>query len=62
MKTFLILVLVLSIIFIPLATIWALNTLFQLGIAYTTQTWLAVVVLQMVTFGGVNSTIRQKSK
>lgn len=29
----------------PLAVIWALNTLFGLGIAYTFWTWLAVLVL-----------------
>ena len=29
----------------PLATIWALNTLFGLGIAYTFKTWLAALVL-----------------
>jgi len=31
----------------------ALNTLFGLGIALTFWTWLSVVWLQMVTFGGV---------
>ncbi len=30
---------------VPLAVIWALNTLFSLGIAYTVWTWLAVIVL-----------------
>jgi hypothetical protein len=34
----------------PLAVIWAVNTLFSLGIAYTFWTWLAVVVLT-ATFG-----------
>ena len=29
----------------PLAIIWALNTLFQTGLAYTFWNWLAVVVL-----------------
>lgn len=29
----------------PIATIWAINTLFATGIAYTFYTWLAVVVL-----------------
>lgn len=29
----------------PLAAIWAVNTLFGLGIAYTFWNWLAVVVL-----------------
>lgn len=30
----------------PLLVIWSLNTLFGLGIAYTIQTWAAVVLLQ----------------
>lgn len=34
----------------PLAVIWALNTLFSLGIAYTFWNWLAVVVLQSFVF------------
>jgi hypothetical protein len=29
----------------PLAVVWSLNTLFAMGIAYTWQTWLAVMVL-----------------
>jgi len=37
-------------IFWPLVVIWALNTLFALGIAYTFWTWLAVLVLTL-TFG-----------
>jgi hypothetical protein len=31
----------------PLLTIWSLNTLFGLGIAYTFWTWLAVIFLGM---------------
>lgn len=31
----------------PLAVIWALNTLFQLGIDYTFWNWLAVIVLSV---------------
>lgn len=31
----------------PLAVIWALNTLFQLGIGYTVWNWLAVIVLSV---------------
>jgi len=34
----------------PLAVIWALNTLFSMGIVYTFWTWLAVVVLQTMIF------------
>jgi hypothetical protein len=29
----------------PLAAIWALNTLFAMGIAYTFWNWLAMIVL-----------------
>lgn len=39
----------------PLLAIWALNTLFGLGIAYTFINWLAMVVL--VAFFG-KSTVR----
>lgn len=38
---------VLLIIVGPFAVIWALNTLFGLGIAYTFWTWLAVVIIQL---------------
>ena len=37
--------LILWVFFWPLAVIWALNTLFALGIAYTFWNWLAMVVL-----------------
>jgi len=55
----LILLIVALIILGPLATIWSLNTLFGLGIAYTFWTWLAAVWLSMVTFGSVTSSIRR---
>lgn len=38
-----ILLIIAAIIFGPLASIWALNTLFSLNIAYTFWTWLAMV-------------------
>lgn len=38
--------LVAVIIFSPLIVIWALNTLFLLGIPYTFWTWLATAILQ----------------
>ena len=44
-------VVVLVIIFGPLLTIWSLNTLFGLGIAYTFWTWLATVVLSSILGG-----------
>ena len=34
--------------FQPLAVIWALNTLFAMGIAYTFWNWLAMIVLTAV--------------
>lgn len=34
----------------PLATIWALNTLFTLSIGYTLETWLAVFILQSLIY------------
>ena len=40
-------------VFMPLAGIWALNTLFGLAIGYTWQTWVAVVILTGF-IGGTN--------
>lgn len=37
----------------PLVVIWAVNTLFSFGIAYTFWNWLAVLILTM-TFGKAN--------
>ena len=39
------------IIFWPFAVIWALNTLFGLGIGYTFWTWLAVLVVNLTISG-----------
>ena len=39
------------IIFGPLAIIWALNTLFGLTIAYTFHTWLAALLLSGAVVG-----------
>jgi hypothetical protein len=45
----LIVVVVLGIVFGPLAVIWALNTLFPvLAIPHTFKTWLAILVLSAV--------------
>jgi hypothetical protein len=41
----------LIIVFMPLAIIWALNTLFALSIAYTIKTWLAIFVICFVFNG-----------
>lgn len=51
----LVLTVILWIFLWPLAAIWALNTLFAMGIAYTFWNWLAMVVL--VAFFG-KSTVR----
>jgi hypothetical protein len=34
-------------VFMPLLYIWALNTIFGLAIAYSFETWCAMVLLQM---------------
>jgi multidrug transporter EmrE-like cation transporter len=56
-----IVLLILLIVFSPLITIWSLNTLFNLGIAYTIWTWLATAWLGLVTFGSVTSAINKKN-
>ena len=48
----------LAIIFFPFVVIWALNTLFALGIAYTFWTWLAMVVV--ISFFGTTHTKTKK--
>jgi len=53
-----IIIAILLIIFMPFAIIWAVNTLFGLGIAYTFWTWLATVVLTG-TFGKANVTVKR---
>ena len=40
----------------PLLVIWALNTIFGLGIAYTFWNWLAMIVL-MAVFGKNNMNV-----
>jgi len=49
-------------IFSPFISIWSLNTIFQLGIAYTMQTWLAAIWLMMTTFGSVSSAVNNLKK
>lgn len=41
----------------PLAVLWALNTLFALGLAYTFTNWLAVFVL-IVVLSARNTTVK----
>ena len=50
---------ILMIVFWPFAIIWAINTLAPaMSIPYSFWTWLAVVVLNLSTFGGLHSSIR----
>ena len=44
----------------PFVTIWALNTLFALGIEYNIWTWLASAWIGVTMFGGKIATIRKK--
>ena len=46
----------------PLLTIASLNTLFGLNIAYTVWTYLSVMWLNLVTFGGLGLSIRSLKK
>lgn len=55
-----VLLLILVIIIAPVLTILSLNTLFALGIPLTVWTWLSIVWLQAVTFGGLASRIGDK--
>lgn len=48
------------VIAIPLIQIWALNTLFNLGIQYTVWTWLAAGVLTGTTFGRFTGSVSRK--
>ena len=48
------------IIAFPFAIIWALNTLFSLGIAYSFVNWLAVVVLKLFVFADNVSSNKKK--
>lgn len=46
------------VVFWPFAIIWAANTLFGLGIAYTFWTWLAAMII-MGAFGKTHVNIRK---
>jgi len=54
------LLLLFILVFAPFLTIWSLNVLFGLGIGYTLWTWIAVVWLSTVTFGGIAYNTRSK--
>lgn len=63
MKSLLVFILLLLLVAVtPLITIWAINTVFGLAIAYSFATWLAVCWLNMCTFGGVVASIGNVSK
>lgn len=46
----------------PLLTIAAINTLFATGIAYNFFTWLSMLYLQMISFGGVIAVLKRIEK
>lgn len=46
----------------PFLTVAAVNTLFNLGIAYTFPTWLSVFWLNLTTFGGLSIAVRSLKK
>ena len=57
-KIDLIVVLVMLLFFVsaaPFITIWSLNTLFSLSIAYTWKTWLATALLHSMLFGATGN-------
>lgn len=49
-----IILILLLIVIGPLLTIWALNTLFGLSIAYSTKTWFACLLLAGIVNGSAN--------
>jgi hypothetical protein len=53
-KLIIVVILCILIFFGPFATIWALNTLFSLSIAYTFKTWLAALVLGSIVSRSVH--------
>jgi len=48
---FVVVLVIALIIFGPLLTIWSLNTLFGLGIAYSLKTWFAALILGGIVGG-----------
>ena len=53
-----VLTLILWVVVWPLLAIWALNTLFALGIAYTFWNWMAMIVL-VAFFGKASLTVKR---
>lgn len=59
MAAFLIfLIVIVAIAFGPLVLLWALNTLFSMGLAYSFLNWLAALVL-IGLFGKTNVTVKK---
>lgn len=53
---------VIAILLWPMGILWAINTLLPtLAISYGFWQWLAVVILQISTFGGLNFHLREIS-
>lgn len=51
---------VVVVVFGPLCTIWALNTLFSLNIVYTFETWVASIILTSIVSGnGVSASFKK---
>ena len=49
------------IVFGPLLSIWALNTLFALNIAYSLETWASAFILTSIISGkGIEATFKPK--
>lgn len=42
----------------PLITIWSLNVVFNLQIAYGFTQWLGILILQVATFGGIQGRLQ----
>lgn len=51
MKQSLVLLLIAVIVAVPFINIWAVNTLFGLGIGYTWSTWFASLILSSLVSG-----------
>lgn len=56
----LVLLVALVLVLMPVVTIWSLNTVFDLGIAYGVAEWLAVAWLSIMCFGGVRLRMDKK--
>jgi hypothetical protein len=57
-----IIVAIIFLIFMPMAVIWAVNTLFHFGIPITFQTWLATVVLGAFIKGSTSQIVTHVDK